>query len=294
MGHRTPPGEPSLGRAGATKELQPPLRPGGWCGILHPQWSAIGILVLCGSAQGADKTPAQPAQALACDPSEFHVAIDVGHGPGGGATSARGVPEYDFNRRQAVEIESALHEAGFFGSFLLDPDGVGLQLRDRPARAAALGADLLLSVHHDSVQEMLLSSWNHQGQARPYCDQYAGFCLFFSARGAQSERSRTAAEAIGGSLLEQGMQPSLYHALPIPNEGMNLTDPEHAIFRRDGLAVLAGAATPAVLMECGMIINREEEELLNEPAHRQRIADAVVCAAEALCAEWSPTPEDQR
>jgi len=204
------------------------------------------------------------------------------------------VAEYDFNRRQALEIEEALHTAGFTGSFLLDPEGVGLGLRERPSRAAALGADLLVSVHHDSVQEVLLDSWSYGGEQRPYCDEHQGFCLFVSRRGGQPQRSEAAARTLGYGLVAEGLEPSLYHALPLPNEGMTLLEPGAAVFRRDGLAVLAHASLPAVLLECGMIINRLEEAQLNDSAHRRRISEAVVCGAESLCGVWSGAWSSQR
>jgi N-acetylmuramoyl-L-alanine amidase len=228
-----------------------------------------------------------------CDPPELHIALDVGHGPGGGATSARGVPEWVFNHRLALELEQALHAAGFGGSFVLDREGVGLGLRERPARAAALGADLLLSVHHDSVQESLLSLWEHDGRALPHCDAHRGFSLFVSERNGDPRGSVEAAVALGDQLVAQGLRPSLYHALPIPGEGRTLLDPHAAVFRRDGLAVLAHASMPAVLFEAGMIIHRDDEADLQEPAYRSMIADAVVCAAMQLCEAWAGLPGAQ-
>jgi len=32
---------------------------------------------------------------------------------------------------------------------------------------------------------------------------------------------------------------------------------------------------PAVLLECGVIVNRAEEEKLNSPAYRKRLVDAI-------------------
>ena len=40
---------------------------------------------------------------------------------------------------------------------------------------------------------------------------------------------------------------------------------------------------PAVLLEAGSIVNREEELLLGTPAHRSVIASAVAEAVEVFC-----------
>jgi N-acetylmuramoyl-L-alanine amidase len=78
------------------------------------------------------------------------VAIDVGHylaEPG--ATSARGRAELEFNRDLAALVRDELQSRGI-RVLLVGADGDMAVLSRRTA--AARGADLLLSVHHDSVQ----------------------------------------------------------------------------------------------------------------------------------------------
>ncbi len=240
--------------------------------------TGLALLTLVGAGGGAE--PAGPVPA--CDPAEWHVAIDVGHSPGGGALSARGVREWDFNLRQAREIEAALHAAGFTGSFLLDPGGRGLPLKTRPALAAEQGADLLLSIHHDAVQEHLLERWTVDGEERHFSDRHQGFSLFVSARSAQPERSLALADALGAELMAQGLVPTWYHALDIPGERRRVLT-EHGVYAGDGLAVLRLASVPAVLLECGMLVHRDEEWMLDDPAYRALISEAVVCAARRIC-----------
>ena len=49
-----------------------------------------------------------------CARSTFRVLVDVGHtATSPGADSARGVPEYEFNRKLADVIAQSLREAGF-------------------------------------------------------------------------------------------------------------------------------------------------------------------------------------
>ena len=48
---------------------------------------------------------------------------------------------------------------------------------------------------------------------------------------------------------------------------------------------------PAVLLECGVIVNRAEEEKLNDPAYRSRLIDAISSAVENLAVTAQSSPE---
>ena len=71
----------------------------------------------------------------------------------------------------------------------------------------------------------------------------------------------------------------MHHAEQIPGEARNLVDEDFGLYEFDDLVVLKTAAMPAVLLECGVIVNRGEEASLQTPEIRYRIADA---AAEAI------------
>src|SRR5262245_55272444 len=111
------------------------------------------------------------------------IAVDVGHflaEPG--ATSARGRPEFEFNRELALAIRAALAARGL-RVILVGADG-NMSVLSRRA-AAARGAALLVSVHHDSVQPHYLAQWEDGGETRLYSDRFAGFSLFVSRRNRQ-------------------------------------------------------------------------------------------------------------
>ena len=80
-------------------------------------------------------------------------------------------------------------------------------------------------------------------------------------------------------MIARGFSPTLHHAEKIPGEGRNLVDRNLGLYEFDDLVVLKTAAMPAVLLECGVIVNRSEEASLQKPEVQQRIADA---AAEAI------------
>jgi N-acetylmuramoyl-L-alanine amidase len=224
--------------------------------------------------------------AAACAPADFVVAIDVGHSlQSPGAISARGVPEFQFNRKLAEALADALAVAGFDNRFVINADGQIRSLRQRVIEADRRQADLFLSIHHDSVQPHYLSTWIVDGVARKYSDRYRGFSLFVSAKNGRFADSRRFATLIGQALTARGLTPTLHHAEPIRGENRPLLDASLGLYQFDDLVVLAQATMPAVLLEAGVIVHREEERLLAQPAYRQRIAAAVVSAVRAYCIE---------
>jgi N-acetylmuramoyl-L-alanine amidase len=211
--------------------------------------------------------------AAACARAQASVAIDVGHfieEPG--ATSARGRPELDFNRELAREIESAARSRGL-GTLLIGADGFASRLTQRTAAAA--GADFFLSVHHDSVQPHFLETWEYDRVERLFSDRYSGFSLFVSRKSAFVRPSLACASAIGEAMRRAGFSPSLYHADPIPGENKPFADRRNGVHYYDNLIVLKTARTPAVLLEAGVIVNRDEETRMLLAETRRRIAAAV-------------------
>ena len=202
--------------------------------------------------------------------------MDVGHfleQPG--ALSARGIPEFQFNVALARRIRDALLERGC-EVVLIGEDGRMRNLRDRTA--AAEGVDLFLSVHHDSVKAQYLDEWTVNGATRHYADDFAGFSLFVSHDNLDLERSMACAASIGAQLRSAGYTPSLYHADPIRGEDRPFADRSNGVHYYDQLVVLRTATQAAVLLEAGVIVNRDEELVLSLPQTRDAIAHAVAIA----------------
>jgi len=201
------------------------------------------------------------------------VAVDVGHfieEPG--ATSARGRPEFEFNRELAARVERAARERGL-GTRLVGEDGFMSHLARRAAAAAP--ADVFLSVHHDSVQPHFLETWEFDRVERLHCDRYSGFSLFISRKNRDIRHSLACASSIGRALRGAGFSPSLYHADPIPGENKPFADRANGVHYYDNLIVLKSARTPAVLLEAGVIVNRDEEIRMRPEETQERIAAAV-------------------
>ena len=202
------------------------------------------------------------------------VAVDVGHyyaKPG--VISARGIPEFDYNLRLAREVAEALRSAGH-RTLLIGDDGLAENLGSRAPRAA--GMDLFISIHHDSVQPRFLASWASGGETFYYSDEFSGFSLFVSRLNSRTEASLKCASAIGAALRKAGFTPSRYHADPIVGENRPFADETNGVHYFDNLAVLKTASIPALLFEAGVIVNRDEELRMRDPAVRRKIADAIV------------------
>jgi N-acetylmuramoyl-L-alanine amidase len=207
------------------------------------------------------------------------IAVDVGHylaKPG--VISARGVTEFKYNLQLSREVAEALQRAGH-RILLIGADGLAENLGGRAPRAA--GMDLFLSIHHDSVQPRFLSSWEVDGETLLYSDHFSGFSLFVSRLNSHTEASLKCASAIGAALRAAGFTPSRYHADPIVGENRPFADEANGVHYFDNLAVLKTARIPALLFEAGVIVNRDEELRMRDPAVRKRIGESIVSGAGA-------------
>lgn len=243
----------------------------------------VGTLAAPSAVAGASA-----AEGAGCDRARFPLVIDVGHYPAApGAISARGVPEYAFNRELAATVLAAFRHHGFSGAHLLDAAGTAQKLPARVARLRELKPPLVLSIHHNSVQPRYLETWTWQGGARRYSDRFHGYSLFVSRRNGDFARSFEVARLLGEALLAAGLTPTLHHAEDIDGERRPLLDARLGIYAGDGLAILAHDGAPAVLIEAGIIVNRDEEVELASAGFRRRVADALTRAVIAYCATAS-------
>ncbi|MGB6114703.1 MAG: N-acetylmuramoyl-L-alanine amidase, partial [Comamonas sp.] len=156
-------------------------------------------------------------------------------------------------------------------------EGIGADIP--PARRAqgAPDADLLVSIHHDSVQARFLAAGRQS--------EFAGYSIFVSMLNPHPGRSLACARHIGERMRAAGEQPSAYHAEPIEGENRPFIDRRLGIHRYDGLAVLRTAPMPAVLVEAGVIINPAEETRLGKPETITRLARAIAQGVHACLAD---------
>ena len=69
-----------------------------------------------------------------------------------------------------------------------------------------------------------------------------------------------------------------------------LLDIDAGVYRYDELIVLRMTQMPAVLLESGSIINRDEELVMASDEHKNKVAAAVAAAAADYCETRGPAP----
>jgi len=249
------------------------------------------LLLFAGSYPARSQPPVpQASKPTDCDRSAFRVVVDVGHTvEKPGADSSRGVTEYSFNLRLANEVQQALVSAGFEKIVRLITEAAPLRgLVERAERANSMRADLFISIHHDSVPDNLLETWEYDGQQRSFSDRFKGFALFISNENANPKGSLEFGHFLGEELQARGLRYTPHYTLPLMGHRRHeLLDAEAGVYRYDQLVVLRKTLMPAVLMEAGSIINRDEELELATPERRAATSAAVAAAVEDFCATRS-------
>ena len=208
-----------------------------------------------------------------CGAGDLKIAIDIGHTRNSpGAISARGVPEYLFNKNIGTLLHKKLKQhKRFKGSFTINETGDDLSLSARAAIANRQGAHLLVSIHHDSVEPKDLSHWLFQGKVLPHCDKYTVYSIFYSKKNGSHLDSLIFAVIIGSEMLRNGFCPTLHHTEKFTGGDKDLIDKIRGIYKYNKLVVLKSANMPAVLFECGIIKNRNDELQLSNPKYQDKL-----------------------
>ena len=150
--------------------------------------------------------------------------------------------------------------------------------------ANGLGANLFVSIHHDSVPNPLLENWEFEGKKSHFSDRFAGYSVFVSRDNPDFKTSLAFAELVAKEMKAEGLQYGRQYTLPIMGRYRHpLLNKETGVYSYDELVVLKSTRMPAVLLEAGSIINRDEELEMDSPERRDIIGDAVVAAAKEFC-----------
>jgi N-acetylmuramoyl-L-alanine amidase len=232
------------------------------------------------------KLRAKKPVASKCDRSKFPILLDVGHtAEAPGAMSARNVTEFDFNLRLAKRIEERLKSEGFVEASLLVTEGKAKpSLWKRVAAANRSRAKLLLAIHHDSVPESFLEEWEFEGAKSRFSDRFTGHSLFVSRRNPLFETSLRFGKLLGKQMKAQGLEYARQYTQKIMGRyRRKLLDKDAGIYRFDDLVVLRWARMPAVLLEAGSIINRDEELAMNSTERQDMVSAAVAVAVQQFC-----------
>lgn len=289
--------EVTLGRALAVTEAGMAVDGEGGAARLHLVLEVTDDASFAAQASPSRTEPAPgPKPAATAADDSFVVAIDPGHGGIDPGAERAGLKEAGLMLTLAEELAEALEAAGMVPVLTREEDSF-VPLQERMTLARAAGADVLLSLHADALQEDDASGASvytltdeavdeasgkmverHQGS-----DLLAGLdlrgeedavatALMDLARAETVPRSRRLAEVLARELGAAGA-----------------TVNDHAL-RQAPLAVLSAADFPSVLVETGFLSDAGDRERLSTPGGRAAIVRGVVAGLQA----WAKGEANQR
>jgi N-acetylmuramoyl-L-alanine amidase len=211
----------------------------------------------------------------------YTVAIDVGHTKASpGAISVTGEPEYKFNLRIAEQVEKRLKETNTDGGATIKPVIISsekpMTLQTRTKIASSKNADLFVSIHHDSAQDKYLEEQEVDGKTERFTNEFSGYSVFVSRKNPRYDESLDVARRIGHAMQSSKFKFARHHHEQIAGENRPFADEDAGVYAFDDLVVLKTATMPAVLVECGVIVNPKEEQALLTKDRQATITAAIV------------------
>jgi N-acetylmuramoyl-L-alanine amidase len=215
------------------------------------------------------------------------VVVDPGHGgQDPGAVGVNGLFEKTVTLQVGLLLRDMLRARGYRVAMTREAD-VSVRLRDRPAVARAMRADLFVSLHADSIDRAgvrgmsvyTLSDGASDREAEMLAqrenraDAVAGLDL----GGASDDVARTLVVLSQRHTLNESRRfaAGLVAAL---GERFPLIPRPH---RSAGFAVLTAPDVPAVLVEMGYLSSPEDARLLAAGTHQRRVAETLARAVDA-------------
>jgi N-acetylmuramoyl-L-alanine amidase len=215
---------------------------------------------------------------------ELVIAVDAGHGgKDPGAHGPTGAQEKRITLAVARELAKQIDAEPGMRAVLIRDDDTFVPLERRFQKARRAQADLFISIHADAAPSSAAS----------------GASVFvLSTRGASSQAARwladkeNAADLVGGVSLDDKDRSLSAVLLDLSQSAtMRVSDDvagqvlaalknvgkahKHEV-ERANFVVLRSPDVPSMLVETGFITNPGEEQKLNDPDYRRRLADAIV------------------
>ncbi|MDI1313368.1 N-acetylmuramoyl-L-alanine amidase [Prosthecobacter sp.] len=183
------------------------------------------------------------------------VVVDAGHGGHDGGAVANGVIEKNMSLDIAKRVMKELEAAGVRVVMTRSGDRF-LSLDERAALAGEHGADAFVSVHLNTEGE---------GNEAEGIETYFAESRALSARQLVPGGDGRGQRAGGSAEFASRVQRLVCDATGAENRGVKARD----------YAVVARAACPAVLVECGFITSASEVVRLKEAGYRDKVADGI-------------------
>jgi N-acetylmuramoyl-L-alanine amidase len=235
----------------------------------------------------APKAPTADRKGLG--PQKRIVVLDPGHGgPDPGAISVSGVREKELTLQVARTVKRLLEGTGRYKVHLTRNEDVYVPLRRRYQLAEGAGAELFISLHADSNGDPKLRGASIYTLSENASDREA------AALAAKENRSDAIAgidlsnqsDAVASFLIElrqrQTMNESALFSESLIQEVGTSSRLLRNTHRFAGFAVLKSPDVPSVLMELGYLSNRQDERVLVDPKHHEKVARSVLRATDAF------------
>jgi N-acetylmuramoyl-L-alanine amidase len=252
-----------------------------------PAAAPSGTQVLAASAAALSReaaaAPVKTVAASAAAGRDVVVAVDAGHGgQDPGAIGRGGTREKDVTLAIARRLAAAIDAEPGMRAVLIRDGDYFVSLRGRIRKAREHGADMFVSVHADAVLDRGVSGSS---------------VYVLSLRGASDEAARwlaereNAADLIGGVSLDDKNDVLASVLLDVTQKeavsnSVEAADSVLGALRRvgsvhgdrvrhAGFVVLKSPDIPSMLVETAFISNAADERRLRDPAHQQRVAEAI-------------------
>ncbi|MEC7944144.1 MAG: N-acetylmuramoyl-L-alanine amidase, partial [Pseudomonadota bacterium] len=213
------------------------------------------------------------------------IMIDPGHGGvDPGAISRSGAWEKHIVLAFSKELRRQLVATGKFDVRLTRHRDVFIRLRQRIAKARAVGANLFLSIHADSIHNRRVRGTSVYTLSKRASDKEA----------AALARKENKSDLIAGVDLKkqssdvvnilidlaqrETMNESALFAQQLVSELAKVRKMLRNTHRFAGFAVLKAPDIPSVLIELGYLSNRTDEKLLLDPKQHRRMASSITRA----------------
>ncbi len=212
----------------------------------------------------------------------FVVVIDPGHGGiDGGAKGKGGLREKDLTLTLAQKLRETIGKDSRFEVKLTREDDVFIALSERVAFARRNHADLMISLHADSLRQKSVRGATVYTLSRDASDELAHEL-------AQSENMSdilaglevsTADDAVNDILADLTARETARFSKRFSDSIVTRLEKQIAMIRNPqrsaAFAVLKAPEIPSVLLELGYLSNPEDEKLLGDPTWQQRIASEI-------------------
>lgn len=222
------------------------------------------------------------------------IVLDPGHGGiDPGTSSTNGVTEKEVVLAFAKTLKRKLEAKGHYEVHLTREDDTFLPLRERVAFAQSKGANLLVSIHADSIPKRTaeasgatiytLSEQASDDEAKELAakenlsDAIAGVEL-------PSDSDGVVANILIDLAQRETQNRSLVFAKSVVGE-MSTADLHRKSLKSAGFRVLKSPDVPSVLIELGFLSNPEDEKRLTSATWRSTTADRVRAAIDGYFAK---------